>query len=54
LWSSKRAGHAKTAPSIGDSGKLQAKDNVVHFVVERMWRPTGILQPVDAGSRDFR
>ncbi|MBC7541646.1 MAG: error-prone DNA polymerase, partial [Candidatus Sericytochromatia bacterium] len=37
---------AKTEPLLGVSGKLQAKDGVVHLVAERLWRPTGIVQPV--------
>ncbi|MBC7541882.1 MAG: hypothetical protein H7338_04050 [Candidatus Sericytochromatia bacterium] len=45
---------AKTEPFLGVSGKLQAKDGVMHLVAGRLWRPTGIVQPVDAGSRDFR
>jgi error-prone DNA polymerase len=45
---------AKTEPFLGVSGRLQAKDGIVHLIAERLWKPEGIVQPQTLGSRDFR
>jgi error-prone DNA polymerase len=45
---------AKTAPFLGISGKIQAKEGVVHLIVEKFWVPGLNLTPETAGSRDFR
>jgi error-prone DNA polymerase len=45
---------AKTAPFLGISGKIQAKEGVVHLIAEKFWVPRLNLTPETAGSRDFR
>jgi error-prone DNA polymerase len=44
---------AKTAPFLGISGKIQAKEGVVHLIAEKFWVPRLNLSPQTAGSRDF-
>jgi error-prone DNA polymerase len=44
---------AKTAPFLGISGKIQAKEGVVHLIAEKFWVPRLNLTPQTAGSRDF-
>ena len=46
---------AKTAGFLGVSGRVQAKDGVVHLVAETLWLPEVGERTVRAGSsRDFR
>ena len=44
---------AKTAAVVGVDGRVQAKDGVVHVVVEDMWEPELASKVVAAQSRDF-
>jgi len=44
---------AKTLSFLGISGTLQAEDNVVHLVAEKLWEPKVELKPIGAPSRDF-
>jgi error-prone DNA polymerase len=44
---------AKTASFLGVTGRLQAQDNVVHLIVESLWRPQLERVPQSGPSRDF-
>ncbi len=44
---------AKTAAVVGVDGRVQAKDGVVHVVVEDMWEPSLGAKVTAAASRDF-
>jgi len=45
---------AKTAPFLGVTGKLEATtQDVVHLIVERLWRPRLHARPEHVRSRDF-
>ena len=44
---------AKTLSFLGISGTLQAEDNVVHLVAEKLWEPKVELKPIGAPSRNF-
>ena len=44
---------AKRLSFLGISGTLQAEDNVVHLVAEKLWEPKVALKPIGAPSRDF-
>jgi len=44
---------ARTALLLGVTGKLQAKDGVVHLVAEELWQPALSGQPALLKSRDF-
>jgi error-prone DNA polymerase len=44
---------AKTEAFLGVTGKLQVKDDVVHLVADRLWRPDLSAQPARTRSRDF-
>ena len=43
----------KNSNFLGISGTLQAEDNVVHLVAEKLWEPKVELKPIRAPSRDF-
>jgi error-prone DNA polymerase len=44
---------AKTEAFLGVTGKLQVQDDVVHLIVDRLWRPDLSAQPAKTRSRDF-
>ena len=44
---------AKTLSFLGISGTLQAEDNVVHLVAEKLWEPKVELKPIGAPGRNF-
>ncbi len=35
----------KTAPFLGVTGKLEARDNVVHLIADELWTPRLTVQP---------
>ncbi len=43
----------KTAPFLGVTGKLEARDNVVHLIADELWTPRLKVQPEHGRSRDF-
>jgi error-prone DNA polymerase len=43
---------AKTASFLGVTGKVQAKDGVVHLIAEQLWEPL-LDAPAALASRDF-
>ena len=43
----------KTAPFLGVTGKLEARDNVVHLIADELWVPSLKVQPQHGRSRDF-
>jgi error-prone DNA polymerase len=43
----------KTAPFLGVTGKLEARDNVVHLIADELWTPRLKVQPQHGRSRDF-
>ena len=43
----------KTAPFLGVTGKLEARDNVVHVIADELWTPRLKVQPQHGRSRDF-
>ncbi len=45
---------AKTAPFLGVTGKIQAREGVTHLVADELWIPNLDLTPASVGSRDFR
>jgi hypothetical protein len=45
---------AKAAPLLGVTGRLQKQQNVVHIVVQKMWRPEVNTRFPAVPSRDFR
>ena len=45
---------AKTASFLGVSGRIQAKDDVVHVVARKLWIPRVDEKPDEVKSRDFR
>ena len=44
---------AKTAAFLGVTGKLEARDGVVHVIADELWTPRLSVQPQHGGSRDF-
>ena len=44
---------AKTASFLGVTGKLEARDGVVHVIADELWAPRLNVQPQHGGSRDF-
>ena len=44
---------AKTATFLGITGTLQAQQEVVHLVADRLWKPQVGCAPTSAVSRDF-
>jgi error-prone DNA polymerase len=44
---------AKTASFLGVTGKLEARDGVVHVIADELWTPRLSVQPEHGGSRDF-
>ena len=56
LWSSVFEHHrilAKTLSFMGVSGRIQAEQNVVHLIVNRIWKPRLTRRPTGRPSRDF-
>ncbi len=56
LWPSVFARYAllaKTATFLGATGILQAQQDAVHLVAERLWKPRVGREPASASSRDF-
>jgi error-prone DNA polymerase len=43
----------KSAPFLGATGKVQVESEVVHIVVDELWRPRLTLEPSRLKSRDF-
>lgn len=43
----------KTAPFLGVTGKLEARDDVVHLIADELWTPRLKVQPQHGRSRDF-
>jgi error-prone DNA polymerase len=43
----------KTAPFLGVTGKLEARDGVVHLIADELWTPRLNVQPHHGRSRDF-
>ncbi len=43
----------RTAPFLGVTGKLEARDNVVHLIADELWTPRLNVQPQHGRSRDF-
>jgi error-prone DNA polymerase len=43
----------KTAPFLGVTGKLEARDGVVHLIADELWTPRLNVQPQHGRSRDF-
>ncbi|MGH9463392.1 MAG: error-prone DNA polymerase [Vicinamibacteria bacterium] len=44
---------AKTASFLGVTGKLEARDGVVHLIADELWTPRLNVQPRHGRSRDF-
>jgi error-prone DNA polymerase len=44
---------AKTASFLGVTGKLEARDGVVHVIADELWTPRLSVQPQQGRSRDF-
>lgn len=44
---------AKTSTFLGVTGKLEARQNVTHLIVDRLWVPNLQRQPQQVKSRDF-
>ena len=44
---------AKTAAFLGVTGKLEARDGVVHVIADELWTPRLSVQPQHGSSRDF-
>ena len=44
---------AKTASFLGVTGKIQAENNIVHVIAEKLWIPEVSIEPQDVRSRDF-
>ena len=44
---------AKTTPFLGVTGKVQSEQSVVHFIVDKLWKPKLTLEPKRIRSRDF-
>jgi len=56
LWSSVFERHrilAKTLSFMGVSGRIQAEQEVVHLIVNRIWKPRLTRRPAGGRSRDF-
>ena len=43
----------KTASFLGVTGKLEARDNVVHLITDELWAPPSRCSPSTAGAAVF-
>jgi error-prone DNA polymerase len=56
VWSRVFERHAlliRTESFLGVTGRLQARDGVVHVVAEAFWKPPLLARPASGGSHDF-
>jgi error-prone DNA polymerase len=44
---------AKTSPFLGVTGKIQSESDVVHIIVDELWKPRLSIEPKRVRSRDF-
>ena len=44
---------ARTAPLLGVTGTIEAKDHVVHLIARRLWVPRAARMRASIKSRDF-